>query len=87
MTNGLLSHEAEQTLIDTVVAIVKSSIQQHEPEQYLNKKELVEYLKIVNNTFDTYLAGSIPFVRVGSKKLYIKSEVDKFLKSKQETII
>lgn len=86
MTNGLLSNEAEQTLIESVLAIVKSSIQQ-EPEQYFNKKELVEYLNIVNNTFDAYLAARLPFVRIGSKRLYIKSEVDKFLKSNQETII
>lgn len=88
---GLLSEQAEQALIEKVIIAVNEGLSQltekSDSKMFMNKKELCEFLSVANNTFDEYLVTEMPFVRVGSKKVYIRTEVINHLKRKQETMI
>ncbi|MGX6962952.1 DNA-binding protein [Vagococcus xieshaowenii] len=88
----LLSSEVEQALINELSTKVFQTIEQMVKDsdpipEVMNKVELGKFLNMANNTLDKYLIQEIPFIRVGTSKRYIKSEVIEFLKSKQETIL
>lgn len=84
----LLSEEAEKQIVDQVTLAAKESIDQilklNSVPEVMKKGELVDMLNICNNSADKYLIAYFPFIRVGSEKRWIKSEVLRVLKERQE---
>lgn len=84
----LLSEEAEEQLIAQVTeANVKSMeklLKINSLPDVLKKSEVVSLLRVCNNTADKYLIAYLPFIRIGSDKRWIKSEVLRVLKERQE---
>jgi excisionase family DNA binding protein len=51
-------------------------------EELLTKKELQEYLKVSHGTIDR-LMKEIPYIKLGRRVLFKKSDIDKFLEYKK----
>lgn len=47
---------------------------------YLNKKQACHFLKVSNNTLDTWILQGLPTIKIGKTVRFDKNEIHKWLK-------
>ena len=53
-----------------------------EEDRLLTKKEVLEYLRVSRSTLDHRLMKEIPYIKLGKRVLFRKSDIEAYLKSK-----
>jgi len=53
-----------------------------EEDRLLTKKEVLEYLRISRSTLDHSLMKEIPYIKLGKRVLFRKSDIDAYLEKK-----
>lgn len=51
-------------------------------ERLLTKKEVLEYLRVSRSTLDHSLMKKIPYIKLGKRVLFRKSDIDAYLDKK-----
>ncbi|WP_025024397.1 hypothetical protein [Companilactobacillus nodensis] len=59
--------------------LIQQSIEESKPRLWMNKKQTVAYLPMVNNTFDAKFR-ELPSHEVEGMTMYNKDEIDEFIK-------
>jgi excisionase family DNA binding protein len=54
-------------------------------DRLLTKKEVIEYLRISRATLDRSLMKEIPYIKLGKRVLFRKSDIEKYLETKLVT--
>jgi len=53
-----------------------------EEDRLLTKKEVLEYLRVSRATLDRSLMKEIPYIKLGKRVLFRKSDIDAYLEKK-----
>ncbi|KRL05850.1 excisionase family DNA-binding protein [Liquorilactobacillus oeni] len=87
--NVELPKEFEQQLQQSVIKVVTETLgtlnSDSKFNEYMDKQQCATYLNISVSTFNSWLKNeSIPFALIGGSYRFKKSEIDKFMLSKQK---
>ena len=72
----------DSILIDLCTKI-SENISVSSGNEYMNKKETCDYLKISNNTLDNWIDEGLPRFIIGGTTRYSKSEIDTWMNLKK----
>lgn len=75
-------------LTESINQAIKNEVQtqlqnQSEYDNLMNKKETCDYLRISNNTLDSWIKEGLPVIRIGKTVRFNKKEVHRWLNNQQ----
>lgn len=81
-------HELISKLTETIDQTIKKEItaqlkNQSDLDNLMNKREACDYLKISNNTLDSWIKKGLPVIRIGKTVRFNKKEVHRWLNDQQ----
>ena len=53
-------------------------------KDFLNQKEMSEWIGVSTNTLKSYVRGGLPIIIIGGRNFYSKKEVSKFMLQRQQ---
>lgn len=63
--------------------VAKCTIPCMNEDRLLSKKEVLVYLRISMSTLDRILMKEMPYIKLGKRVLFRKSDIDKYLETKK----